>query len=94
MLHPATLGGVRGLSDLHSRAVNAWERAWRGAFMFSAEDGRRMEELADQRGPVVFEALFDGERKALPVKVTGVAPNGLAFFEGMGEPRVVSPSEA
>jgi hypothetical protein len=59
--------------------------------MFREEDERRMVELVEARGPVRYEAVLDGERKTLNVRVVGVSPHGFAFFEGCGEPELVTP---
>ena len=85
MLQRATLGGIPGVADLSSRSPSAFARAWRGTFVFRAEDERRIAQLTGD-GPTVFETMIEGERRRVPVKVLSFTTSGLAFFEGSGVP--------
>ena len=86
MLHPATLGGIPGFSDVQTSHLSPLNR-WRGAFIFSPEDEPTIAELAELHDYVWYEETLEGERKGLPVKITAMSGDGLAFFEGVGEPQ-------
>jgi len=83
MLSPANLGGLRGVSDLHRRLVTPEDERWRGTFVFQPEHDQAIEALAARRDQVTLEAVFEGKPVRLAVRIIGVSPQGLAFFEGL-----------
>jgi hypothetical protein len=80
VLQRATLGGVKGVVDIHFRTRDELDREWRGTFVFHAEDEPAIA-LMSETGTATFETLIEGERRSLAVNIVSFTHTGLAFFE-------------
>lgn len=89
-MNRATLGGVLGAGEVHSRRVSESTREYRGTFAFRAQDTPAIARLFDSGEVVEYEGPIDDEHKRLPVVVTDVSfGRGIAYFMGKGEPHLV-----
>lgn len=94
-MNKATLGGVYGAGEVHSRRVSEDHREYRGAFAFRAQDTPAIVRIFDSATVVQYEGPIDGEHRRLQVVVTDISfDRGIAYFAGGGEPYVMNPDIA
>jgi hypothetical protein len=94
-VNKATLAGVHGAGEVHSRRASEDRREYRGTFAFRAEDTPAFARLVDSGEIVEYVGQVDRERDGLHVLVTDVSlDQGIAYFMGKGEPYVVNRNQA
>lgn len=94
-MNRATLGGVPGAGEVHSRRASETTREYRGAFAFRGEDTPTVARLLDSGEVVEYLGQIDREHNGLRVLVTDVSfDRGIAYFMGKGEPYSVSQDQA
>ena len=94
-MKPATLAGVNGAGEVHSRRVSESRLEYRGVFAFRAEHTAEVVRLLDSGEVVEYEGPIGDENMRLQVVVTDVSiETGLAYFAGRGEPYSASQDRA
>jgi hypothetical protein len=94
-MNKATLGGLSGAGEVHSRRASETRREYRGAFAFRAEDTPVIARLMDSGQIVEYVGQIDQGHNALQVLVTDVSlDRGIAYFMGKGDPYRLNESRA
>lgn len=83
----ATLGGVSGAAEVHSRLRSETDREYRGTFAFRSSDEPLLVQLLRSGEAVEYEGPVDALRGRLQVFVTDLSlERGFAYIQGKGEP--------
>jgi len=94
-MNRATLGGVLGAGEVHSRRATESHTEYRGVFAFREADTPAIAGFFESGEIVLYEGPIDRKHNGMEVLVTDVSfDRGLAYFMGKGEPYLVNPDLA